>query len=96
MLDGKELLSEVTDLMEWSEQLYQNFPEFSVQGHSGVVKWTVTREDWGPVPSSLDTLVLLMARPLKMTPQRERHEKGQDIKIWIPSAEIGVGLFGTG
>eukprot|EP00944_MAST-04C_sp_MAST-4C-sp1_P015258 g15258.t1 len=91
LLDGKELLSQVTDLTvgNWSEQFYQNFPEFSVQGHSGVVKWTVTRGDWGPVPSSFGYACIIDGKAIKDdSSTRASSEKGQDIKIWIPSAEI--------
>ena len=67
LLDGKELLSQVTDLTvgNWSEQFYQEFPEFTVQGHSGVVKWTVTRGDWGPVPSSFGYACIVDGKAIK-------------------------------
>lgn len=91
LLDGKELLSEVTDLTvgNWSEQFYQNFPTFNVQGQSGVVKWCVGRGGWGPVPSTFGYACIVNGKAVDDDSSvRGSSEKGQDLKIWIPSAEV--------
>ena len=91
LLDGKELLSEVTDLTvgNWSEKFYENFPTFTVQGQSGVVKWCVGRGGWGPVPSTFGYACIINGKSVQDDMSvRASSEKGQDLKIWIPSAEI--------